>query len=62
MVKGLIADANVQGQVGHLVLRMQANDFASRRPGLRPGLLQHSVNPSPDGFPAHAGSQRTFPS
>jgi hypothetical protein len=30
MVKGLITDANVSGQVGHLVLRMQANDFASR--------------------------------
>jgi hypothetical protein len=27
-VKGLIADANVQGQVGYLVLRMQANAWA----------------------------------
>jgi hypothetical protein len=27
-VKGLIADANVQGQVGYLVLRMQAEPWA----------------------------------
>jgi hypothetical protein len=27
-VKGLIADANVEGQVGYLVLRMQANAWA----------------------------------
>jgi hypothetical protein len=27
-VKGLMADANVQGQVGYLVLRMQAEPWA----------------------------------
>jgi len=28
MVKGLVADANIQGQVAHLVERMQAEDWA----------------------------------
>src|SRR5262245_38071916 len=39
MVKGLIADANVQGQVEHLVQRMQANAWANYWQAL--GLVLH---------------------